>query len=1318
MTGVNNRIDLPALQSRKQFGEALRSITPMDDDDLNHISVRRLAAKVGMPAGTLGNWFAGTSVPGVSSKEFRRLLKDCNLDENAITAWTRTADRIRRLPREGKPAEVDDDEPPYRGLSPFDRDHAGEFFGREDQKGALVQFVRDGLAGVDSNVIGVVGPSGSGKSSLLAAGLLPEVTEAVMFNPTSEPDAALAAALARFPADQQNQVLVIDPCEELWTLQQQRPAAEGEEKRRQFIGRLSLWLHEPHHVVVFGLRSDYHGHASELEVLGPGVTDAQFALRPMTREQLEDAIIEPAARRGVDVHPHLVQRLLEELHVSEGGRAGAGVLPLLSHALLQTWKLLDPSDKRSTRRILTIDDYYQTGGIHDAVSTTADQVFSQLTKDQQRAAHRVFTRSVIVADESLARRTVPRDELVWKDIAASDVTVAIERFADQRLLTLTDAGVQISHEALLTAWPQLDEWIDSDRVTIMRHRRLSYEAKLWVDDNRDDKHLLSAGRTEEFQGWAGDEDVRRQLNPVELEFLTASIEHRDAVVEHDRQTRQTLERNAADLRAQAVRLRRRTRLAVGTSAVLAVVLVLLVGAIKSTVDSRNDATRARDEAQARQAAVQSQYQRERDPALAQQLALAGYRRSPATLEARSALLDSTAVPTPVRTPTVPGTIAAALTSDSDLLAVANADGQIRVFDRTRPGRSLTATIPISTGQHLYAVAFRRNSRLLAVGSDHDTSLWDLTHTDNPRKIALPGAADKVDHLAWSPDGHELAAATPHGTARWSVTDDATPTALDTLPCLDAQGKALDATGTPFDATAVAYSPDGALLATAGNNAAIQLWDRRTGPAPVPLPSVPMEKPTYWIRDLEFDTASDRLAAASDNKEALVLDVTTPAKAAIVRRAGGFANLATSVAFTDDGTTLAVGSTDSSVRLFDTRTDTPARQILPGSAIVTSLQFTHDTLITTAQDGFVRDWPIPGPVSNYLGGSIYTLPATADATTMLVGLNTSTAVPQYALTDSVGIRGRGPAMTIDAPDESSGVAAISDDGHTAAGGTKNGSIYLWDLSDPEHPRRQGGPVRDATPGPVAAAVFTPDSSYLFTATNGGDKHQINIIDRGDPDHPRIINPIDAGDRVQLITVSSDGAFLAAATTSKVRLWDISSGPQRARLIADAAGSLDTVTVVRFGANHLLATGSADETVRLWQATDTALTPLARFTGPSGAIESLSFDQNTTRLAAGTDGGIWVWDVHNPHTPVQVATLNAYTSRSNDARTAPITGRINDIAYGPAATSFTAAGPNGVLRTWLTDPDVIAAQICAHPAATITETEWAQYLPGTDYRSPCP
>src|SRR6201999_1635373 len=350
----------------------------------------------------------------------------------------------------------------------------------------------------------------------------------------------------------------------------------------------------------------------------------------MTAEEVKEAIVGPARAARLDLEPGLVDLMLRDLR-PVSARRGAhdpGALPLLSYALLSTWQ-----DRRGRR--LTIEGYQASGGITNAVARAADQAYAELTTGQQQAARRLFLRLVWVADDGAdTRRRVSLAEL--GEAEDDDLSAVLALFVDRRLITSDADTAEITHEALLTAWPALRSWIDEGRAELAIARRITESAQLWQDSGRDDADLMRGGRLAMARGWAagppsdgqsGAQSEAPSGAPAASGPVTANAERRAALSGTERAyVDASFARYRAEQAEQRRISRRFRRLAGALAVVLAGALVVAGGGRRE----RGDAGQQRNQADSRQDAAEAMNLRNQDPTLAEQLSLAAYRMAPTT----------------------------------------------------------------------------------------------------------------------------------------------------------------------------------------------------------------------------------------------------------------------------------------------------------------------------------------------------------------------------------------------------------------------------------------------------------------------------------------------------------------------------------------------------------------------------------------------------------------------------------------------------------------------------------------------------------------
>jgi WD40 repeat protein/transcriptional regulator with XRE-family HTH domain len=918
------------------------------------LTIREVAKASGIPASTAGDYFAARHLPPARQPELlRSILAACGItDSEQVTRWLDALNRVRRAPGRppaGGPA-------PYRGLASFQPEDAAWFFGREELALHLVRLATGpGAPGVP---LAVVGPSGSGKSSLLRAGLVPRLRAGttarpggrpvVLITPGAAPVEALAAHLAplAWPGTEgplragllaqglrddperyarlagrgdEPPAIIVDQLEEIFT------AGAGEDGRREFVAALSA-LSE-HTLVVLGLRADFYGHALGYPGLARSLQERQIVIGPMSAGQLRRAIVEPAHKAGRGIDDGLVEVLLADMRphgVPGPGGHEAGALPLLSHALLATWE-----HGRGDR--LTVADYQASGGLRDAIARTAEHAYATLGTGEQEVARQLFLRLVHVGDDGReARARLPLGDLPGD---ASTAAAVLERFVRQRLVTKDQDAAEITHEALLGAWPRLRGWIDADREDIRVRRFIEVAAQAWVQAGREAAALLRGGQLALAAGWA------------------ASAAHREAL---SQDARSFVDAGLAEERAQQAAQRRRTRRLRQLVAALTVLVLLTVALAAYAFRQRQAATTARDEAESRTVAVEANQVRASDPGLAAQLSVAAYGIAH-TQQARASLLESSGAPMAARMQDSAMTVqSVALAPGRALLAVAAADGTLKLWNLAMPGHpGLIGTVgDLGAGHPLYTAAFSPDGRVLAAsGQDRTVSLWNVADPRRPVPLGNPltGPANTVYSLAFSPDGRLLAAGSADGTVRlWDVSDPGHSVPVGT-----------PLTGATGYVQSVAFSPDGRLLAAGGADRTVRLWDV-ADPARPRLAGKPLTGPADIVDAVAFSPDGHELSAGSHDERVWRWNITDPARPLPLNRLHGATDWVLAVAYSPDGRVLAEAGSDDQVRLWDAATGAPLGA-LPQPQPVTSLAWDGpDRLVAGDADGYARAWQVPPP----------------------------------------------------------------------------------------------------------------------------------------------------------------------------------------------------------------------------------------------------------------------------------------------------------------------------------------------------------------------
>ena len=667
--------DVPVESIARRSGGVPAAVHELLDEWVREEAARRLEAAA--------EWLAAGNRERTAQLEF------------ANTAIER---RLRRIYAPGVVAGRPSDECPYKGLAPFGEEDAERFFGRERLVGELAART------VATGLLAVVGPSGSGKSSVVRAGLLPSLEAGLLpgsrgwrtmtIRPGAHPRTEeLERALV--DADPEGRlVLAVDQFEEVFTL------CSDQSARTAFVDALVEAASVPERaVVVLTIRGDFLDRIAEHGVLAELVSANQVLMGPMTAEEYRRAVEEPAHRCGVRIEGALVQALVDEAV----GQPGA--LPLLSTALVELWGQVSAG-------WLRMDAYRETGGLHGAVARLAEASYQQLGEAEQRAARRVFLRLAGSGEgEAVTRRRVSLAE--FDTARDTDAAAVIDRFVADRLLTRTDDTVEVAHEALLREWPRLREWLAEDAHGRSLHRHLTQAASQWQDNGRRAGDLYRAERLSAAADWSRGHTA--ELNTLEREFLTAS---------------------------QVASSRAVRRLRIGV-AVLAALLLLSVAAGFVALRQRQTAQSAAASAKAEAAKARRNATvalRRARVAVGQRLGLQAVREPEIGLSLQLAAEAARIDPSPE-------------TSGDLFTALERAGRAVHVFH---------------SSQRLLALAATRDGKTLAAAGDLSSIYLYDTRTGRPLGRPVPpppGGIDPPD-LAFSPDGRTLAVAS--GSPRGAV----------------------------------------------------------------------------------------------------------------------------------------------------------------------------------------------------------------------------------------------------------------------------------------------------------------------------------------------------------------------------------------------------------------------------------------------------------------------------------------------------------------------------------------------------------------------
>jgi WD40 repeat protein/serine/threonine protein kinase len=1235
------------------------------------------------------------ALSSVSLESLPQEIKDASTDRLDAAALARLGITEEFMSSEFEGIEPDN---PYKGLRAFQEADADDFFGRE----ALTERLLKRLDGDNERFLAVIGPSGSGKSSVVKAGVLPSLRRGaisgssdwfiVEMTPGSQPmqelaDALLGVAvkppenlLEELRADENGLrravdkilpasantgndselVLLIDQFEEVFT------QVDDEEVRTHFLDSLLAAANASSSRLrtIVTMRADFYDRPLLYPEFGELVREHTEVVLPLSNDELERAISLPAENNGLGLEVGLITSIVADVAEQPGA------LPLLQYALTELFE-------RRDGRWLTVESYKNVGGVSGALAKRADDTYHELTETGKKAARQLFLRLVTLGEGTEdTRRRVRQTELMSIE-GSQAIQNVIDLFGKYRLLTFDRDPVtrvptiELAHEALIRKWTRLRTWLDDSREALQLQRRLSVATDEWANANKDASFLASGTRLEQFEAFnATQSDIA--LTKEENEYLRASLAKRE-------QERAEEAARLAKEKATEERARNFLRALVGVMSIAAVIGIGLSlfafsqsqaaqnNAATATnalgiaeVESDNAATAAAvaqtNETQARSLAFVTGSQlalSNNNTDLALLLALEANRTGSPTLQTLNTL--SSAAYTPGTRRIFEGhnsrvTSVQYLPDGLRALSGAQANNLIlwnvatNEIIRTFPPDDTTTDVVEGHRDWIWDLALSPDgTRAMSASSDNTLILWNVETGELIHQFT--GHTSRVRCVAFSPDGTKaISGSEDMNLIQWDVdeTSDTFGEAIRTL------------TGHTNVVNAVAYSQSGFTVLSGSQDGSAILWNVNAG------------QPLITLHQSETDTTANNavwsVAYAPGELGALVgendgdLKLWSFETSQPIRDYEGHSARVNRITLNADGTRMATSSDDTSLILWEVETGALIHQYLGHVLPVYGLDFSPDgrQLISAGWDGVLRLWDIDN------GAQILAVRQAEDVLSVafspinqqaLSGLDDGTVILWDTLTGEEIRRLEGHTDVVNA-------VAFSPDGTMALTGSNDFSVILWNLETGEIVYQMGGlESSDGHADGVLSVAFSADGQRAVS---------------GAKDNTAIIWDLTSGTQIRRLfghtfhvtsaAFSPDGdTVITASRDSFLILWDIATGQEIRRF----QGHTDWVLGVTFSPDgQQIASSSADTTIMLWDVSTG--TRLSTFEGHTAQVFGVAYSPDGTNLiSAGGDRLVIVWDIAGG------AELQRFDGHTGDVRS---------VAFNADGSEAITGSGDGTARVW--------------------------------------
>jgi WD40 repeat protein len=1230
---------------------------------------------------------------------------------------------------------------PYKGLEVFEEEDAELFFGRERLVNELVGRVKE------SRTVFITGPSGSGKSSLVRAGLIHALRKGAIkgserwlfetMKPGREPLKDLALAFSRLKSPElqdyflmhlseadildkcaesvlsgkkdQRFVLFVDQFEEIFT------QINSEEERVAFINMLAHagTIENGRVIVLFAMRSDFVSNCATYPLLNELLSQEFRQIGAMQPDELVSAIALPARHVGLPIEDELIARIINDM------KGEPDALPLMQFALKD---LFDAQQAEGGFIALTLKDYLKHGGIQQSLERHADATFAKLSESEQELTRSIFSGLIEIGRGTQdTKRTALFDELIPANAKSENVLAIVQKLADARLvITDEQAGkdtVTISHEKLIEAWPWLKKLVNENRDVISLQNEIASDAKEWEEHERDISYLYTGAR------------LANALEQLQSKKLVLSDTANQFVQAGN--TQQDLGRRTQKKRS--------TFLWIGIVIAIITMSFLSYTAIRQASNAKeqlNIAIARQLASQARTILVTSNSRQ----ITAILLAIQSMKLFP--LDEAAQILQSNTLARFISGITYDRPVSSVAFSPDSLYVVSGSwDATVRVWEVTTGKEIARVTHNASVG----AVAFSPNGKYIISGGDDGTAR--VCESLTGKEIALMRHNDFVSSVIFSSDGKYVASGSADKTARiWE------PLTGEEIARMIHEGPV----------NTIAFSPSGQYIASGSDDGTARVWESLTGKEIAriihegPVNIVAFSSDGKWVVSGSTDGTA-RIWAISTGIEIVRMNFDAPVSDVALSPEGQYAVSGSgntvsvwdvktgkeltqmshddhieSVAFSPDGKYVMSGSQDNTALVWEALTGEEIERIIHDDYVL-SVAFSPDGkyIVSGSWDKTARVWEMTNHKESMqiFHDDVVNSVALSPDGKYVVSASDDNTVRIWEFTNRKEIA----RMIHDGFVES--VAFSPNSKYVVSGSCSKytnvcvqGSVRVWEASTGNENAHM---THD---GSVESVAFSPNSEYVVSGSRDSTVRVLEVATGKETAH------MEHNDYVTSVAFSPDGKYIVSGSWDKTaRVWEVISGNEIANMTHDGL-----VESVAFSPNSkYVVSVSIDGTARLWEtATGKEITHMTH----EDQVSSFSFSPDGEYVVSGSyDGTARVWEAATgqeiarmTHNDTGVSTVafspdGKYVVSGAHDGTASVwvstTGQeiihlthensVSYVAFSPNGKYIVSGSRDNTVRVWIWQTEDLITDACSRVNRNLTYTEWDQYIGmPTSYEAVCP